>query len=178
MLLGVDRLDCIKGILHKLYAFEKFFESFPEWIGRVVLVQIAVPSRTDVVEYQRLRDKAHQVVSRINGRFGNLLVVPVHYLDTSLSFEHMVSLYRIADVLVVSSVRDGMNLVAYEFVACQKEKHGVLILLEFRGEWSLPSPRSNGPDEWVSAPSPASMICVSALRFRFCAGGVQLSAAR
>jgi hypothetical protein len=78
-------------------------------------------------------DNAHELVGKINGRFGNLLVVPVHYLDCSLSFEHMVSLYRIADVTLITSIRDGMNLVAYEYIACQQDRGGVLVLSEFAG---------------------------------------------
>ena len=116
-----------------VYSFERFFEQHPEWIGKVVLIQIAVPSRTDVPDYQRLREKAHELVGRINGRFGNLLVVPLHYLDASLSFSYLVSLYRVADAILITSMRDGMNLVAYEYIATQQHRNGVLILSEFAG---------------------------------------------
>ncbi|KAG7673541.1 hypothetical protein KSW81_006745 [Nannochloris sp. 'desiccata'] len=106
VMLGVDRLDMIKGIPQKLLAFEKFLEENPEWRDKVLLVQIAVPSRTDVPEYQRLRSMVHEVVGRINGQY---------------------------DVALVTSLRDGMNLVSYEYVACQRDNAGVLILSEFAG---------------------------------------------
>ncbi len=120
VILGIDRLDYIKGIPHKLYALERFLELNPRWIGKVVLVQIAVPSRTDVPEYQRLRSQTHQLVGRINGRFGSLASVPIHYLDQSIQFDMMCALYRVADVMLISSVRDGMNLVAYEYIAVRE----------------------------------------------------------
>lgn len=114
---------------------EKFLERNPHWIGKFVLVQIAVPSREEVPEYQRLRTVTHQLVGRINGRFGALDHVPIHYLDQSIPFQKMCALYRLADVAMVTSLRDGMNLVSFEFVACQVEKlkPGVLILSEFAG---------------------------------------------
>lgn len=85
-MLGVDRLDMIKGIPQKLLAYEKFLEEHPEWRDKVLLVQIAVPSRTDVPEYQKLRSMVHEIVGRINGQFGTLTYVPIHHLDRSLSF--------------------------------------------------------------------------------------------
>lgn len=131
--MGIDRLDYIKGLPHRLYAMERFFENNPDWIGEVVLVQIAVPSRTDVKEYQRLARDTHEIVGRINGRFGSISKSPIHYLDQSIPFPRMCALYRIADVCINTSLRDGMNLVSYEYVACQQDKSGVLILSEFAG---------------------------------------------
>ncbi|KAL4855450.1 hypothetical protein ACK3TF_003986 [Chlorella vulgaris] len=133
VMLGVDRLDMIKGIPQKLLAFEKFLEEFPEWRDKVLLVQIAVPSRTDVPEYQRLRSMVHEVVGRINGQYGTLTHVPIYHLDRQLSFNELVALYAITDVALVTSLRDGMNLVSYEYVACQRDNAGVLILSEFAG---------------------------------------------
>ncbi|CEL96125.1 unnamed protein product [Vitrella brassicaformis CCMP3155] len=133
VILGVDRLDYMKGIPHKLNGFDQFLEKNSEWIDRCVLVQLAVPSRTVVPEYQRLKSKVHELVGRIIGKRGGLASVPVHYLDQSLSFEELVALYRVADVAFISSLRDGMNLVSYEYIACQEGKHGVLILSEFAG---------------------------------------------
>jgi trehalose 6-phosphate synthase/phosphatase len=130
---GIDRSDYIKGIPHKLYAMERFFEENSDWAGKVVLIQIAVPSRTDVKEYQRLARETHEIVGRINGRFGSLASVPIHYLDQSIPFPRMCALYRVADVCINTSLRDGMNLVSYEYVACQQGKSGVLILSEFAG---------------------------------------------
>ncbi|KAL7602675.1 alpha,alpha-trehalose-phosphate synthase [UDP-forming] 1 isoform X2 [Lactuca sativa] len=131
--LGVDRLDMIKGIPQKILAFEKFLEENPDWHDKVVLLQIAVPTRTDVPEYQKLTCQVHEIVGRINGRFGSLTTVPIHHLDRSLDFHGLCALYAITDVALITSLRDGMNLVSYEFVACQASKKGVLILSEFAG---------------------------------------------
>ncbi|KAF6996875.1 hypothetical protein CFC21_013160 [Triticum aestivum] len=133
VMLGVDRLDMIKGIPQKILAFEKFLEENPEWIDKVVLLQIAVPTRTDVPEYQKLTSQVHEIVGRINGRFGTLSAVPIHHLDRSLDFHALCALYAVTDVALVTSLRDGMNLVSYEYVACQGSKKGVLILSEFAG---------------------------------------------
>ncbi|GMY37796.1 alpha,alpha-trehalose-phosphate synthase [UDP-forming] 1-like isoform X1 [Fagus crenata] len=133
VMLGVDRLDMIKGIPQKILAFEKFLEENPHWRDQVVLLQIAVPTRTDVPEYQKLTSQVHEIVGRINGRFGTLTAVPIHHLDRSLDFHALCALYAVTDVALVTSLRDGMNLVSYEFVACQASKKGVLILSEFAG---------------------------------------------
>lgn len=133
VLLGIDRLDYIKGIQHKIYALERLFQKHPEMAKEVVLVQIAVPSRTDVVEYQRLKAATHKLVGRVNGLYGSVGNSPLFYLDQSIPFDRMCALYRVADAMVITSVRDGMNLVAYEFIACQKDMAGSLILSEFAG---------------------------------------------
>ncbi|KAG6487460.1 hypothetical protein ZIOFF_056046 [Zingiber officinale] len=135
VMLGVDRLDMIKGIPQKILAFEKFLEENSAWRDKVVLLQIAVPTRTDVPEYQKLTSQVHEIVGRINGRFGTLTAVPIHHLDRSLDFHALCALYAVTGdyVALVTSLRDGMNLVSYEFVACQGEKKGVLILSEFAG---------------------------------------------
>ncbi|GAB4846615.1 threalose-6-phosphate phosphatase [Ancistrocladus abbreviatus] len=133
VMLGVDRLDMIKGIPQKILAFEKFLEENPNWRDKVVLLQIAVPTRTDVPEYQKLTSQVHEIVGRINGRFGTLTAVPIHHLDRSLDFHALCALYAVTDIALVTSLRDGMNLVSYEFVACQDAKKGVLILSEFAG---------------------------------------------
>ncbi|KAK7359163.1 hypothetical protein VNO77_01111 [Canavalia gladiata] len=133
LMLGVDRLDMIKGIPQKILAFEKFLEENSHWHDKVVLLQIAVPTRTDVPEYQKLTSQVHEIVGRINGRFGTLTAVPIHHLDRSLDFHALCALYAVTDVALVTSLRDGMNLVSYEFVACQASKKGVLILSEFAG---------------------------------------------
>ncbi|KAK1268221.1 Alpha,alpha-trehalose-phosphate synthase [UDP-forming] 1 [Acorus gramineus] len=130
VMLGVDRLDMIKGIPQKILAFEKFLEENAKWHDKVVLLQIAVPTRTDVPEYQKLTSQVHEIVGRINGRFGTLTAVPIHHLDRSLDFHALCALYAITDIALVTSLRDGMNLVSYEFVACQASKKGVLILSE------------------------------------------------
>ncbi|GFP87585.1 alpha alpha-trehalose-phosphate synthase [UDP-forming] 1 [Phtheirospermum japonicum] len=133
VILGVDRLDMIKGIPQKLVAFEKFLEENPEWRDKVVLLQIAVPTRSDVPEYQKIASQVHEIVGRINGKFGTLTAVPIHHLDRTLEFNTLCALYAVTDVMLVTSLRDGMNLVSHEFVACQSSKKGVLILSEFAG---------------------------------------------
>lgn len=133
IIVGVDRLDYIKGVPQKLHAFEVFLTENPEWIGKVVLVQVAVPSRGDVEEYQSLRATVNELVGRINGRFGTVEFVPIHFMHKSIPFDELISLYHVSDVCLISSTRDGMNLVSYEYIACQKEKNGALILSEFAG---------------------------------------------
>ncbi|KAG5461645.1 MAG: hypothetical protein BJ554DRAFT_6126, partial [Olpidium bornovanus] len=133
IIIGVDRLDYIKGVPQKLEAFEAFLTQHPEWIGKVVLVQIAVPSRGDVEEYQNLETAVNEQVGRINGKFGTVSFTPIVFLHRSVNFDELCSLYAAADVCLVSSTRDGMNLVSYEYIACQKERHGVMILSEFAG---------------------------------------------
>lgn len=133
VIVGVDRLDYIKGVPQKLHAFEIFLDEHPEWIGKVVLVQVAVPSRGDVEEYQSLRATVNELVGRINGKFGTVEFVPIHFMHKSIPFDELISLYKISDVCMVSSTRDGMNLVSYEYIACQQENNGVLILSEFAG---------------------------------------------
>ncbi|ORY54750.1 trehalose-6-phosphate synthase [Leucosporidium creatinivorum] len=133
IIVGVDRLDYIKGVPQKLHAMEVFLDEHPEWIGKVVLVQVAVPSRQDVEEYQNLRSDVNELVGRINGRFGTVEFMPIHFMHRSIPFEELTALYAVSDACLITSTRDGMNLVAYEYIACQQERHGVLILSEFAG---------------------------------------------
>jgi len=136
VILGIDRLDYTKGIPHKLMAFGCFLDLHPDWASNCVLVQLAVPSRRDVPEYQRLQRQVHELVGQICGRHSKLETgSPVIYLDQSMSFHDLVALYQVADVALITSLRDGMNLVAYEFVAAHKNREppGVLILSEFAG---------------------------------------------
>ncbi|GHJ88576.1 hypothetical protein NliqN6_4978 [Naganishia liquefaciens] len=133
VIIGVDRLDYIKGVPQKLHAMEIFLEQHPEMIGKVVLVQLAIPSRQDVEEYQNLRSMVNELVGRINGQFGTVEWVPIHFMHTSVPFEELTAMYALSDACLVTSTRDGMNLVAYEYISCQREKHGVMILSEFAG---------------------------------------------
>lgn len=133
VIVGVDRLDYIKGVPQKLHGLELFLTQHPEWIGKVVLVQLAVPSRQDVEEYQNLRATVNELVGRINGRFGTVEFMPIHFMHKSLAFDELCALYAVSDVCLVSSTRDGMNLVSYEYIACQQAKQGVMILSEFAG---------------------------------------------
>jgi trehalose 6-phosphate synthase len=113
VIVGVDRLDYIKGVPQKLHALELFLTQHPEWIGKVVLVQLAVPSRQDVEEYQNLRATVNELVGRINGRFGTVEFMPIHFMHKSLPFDELCALYAVSDVCLVTSTRDGMNLVSY-----------------------------------------------------------------
>ncbi|KAK4055065.1 Trehalose-6-P synthase/phosphatase complex synthase subunit [Microbotryomycetes sp. JL221] len=133
IIVGVDRLDYIKGVPQKLHAMEAFLDEHPEWIGKVVLVQVAVPTRQDVEEYQNLRASVNELVGRINGRFGTVEFMPIHFMHRSIPFDELTALYAVSDACLITSSRDGMNLVAYEYIACQQQGHGVLILSEFAG---------------------------------------------
>jgi trehalose 6-phosphate synthase/phosphatase len=132
-LVGVDRLDYSKGIERRLLAFERLLQTHPEWSTRARLVQIAVPSRAGVSAYRRLRERVDGLVGRINGAFGTPRWTPIHYMYRSVSDDLLVALYRAADVMVVTPVRDGMNLVAKEFAASRTDEDGVLVLSEFAG---------------------------------------------
>ena len=112
VIVGVDRLDYIKGVPQKLHGLELFLTQHPEWIGKVVLVQLAVPSRQDVEEYQNLRATVNELVGRINGRFGTVEFMPIHFMHKSLQFDELCALYALSDVCLVTSTRDGMNLVS------------------------------------------------------------------
>ena len=134
LILGVDRLDYSKGIPERLRAYERLLERFPEWRQKVALVQVSVPSRADVAEYAELRRVVENLVGRINGRFGEADWVPVRYLFRSYEHRVLAELYRAAAVAVVTPLRDGMNLVAKEFVAAQiASDPGVLVLSRFAG---------------------------------------------
>ncbi|HEY5683920.1 MAG TPA: trehalose-6-phosphate synthase [Acidimicrobiia bacterium] len=133
VMLGVDRLDYTKGIDIRLRAFETLLERRPDLHGRVVMVQLAVPSREAVGEYQLIRDDVERLVGRINGAYGRTEWVPVHYRYRSLPREELIAHYRAADVLAVTPLRDGMNLVAKEYVACRVDDNGALVLSEFAG---------------------------------------------
>lgn len=133
VVLGVDRLDYIKGVPHKLMAFEILLASQPQWKHNVVLVQIGVPSRTEVDEYKKLISQTNELVGRINAQYGSVEQAPIIFINQSVDFDRLCALYAVADVALVTSIRDGMNLVAYEYVVCQQERHGVLVLSEFAG---------------------------------------------
>jgi trehalose 6-phosphate synthase/phosphatase len=139
ILVGVDRLDYTKGIPRRLLAFERMLQTHSELREKVRLVQVAVPSRTGVEAYQDFRSLVDGLVGRINGAFGTPRWVPVHYIFRGLSAEDLVALYRAADVMLVTPLRDGMNLVAKEFLASRTDGDGVLVLSEFAGAaWELP----------------------------------------
>ena len=134
VVLGVDRLDYTKGIPYRLLAFERFLDEHPEMHGRVTLVQISVPTRESVREYEEERSRVEQLVGRINGRFSELHWSPIRYLYRSYSQEELAAFYRRAAVCMITPLADGMNLVAMEYVASQTaEDAGVLVLSKFCG---------------------------------------------
>ena len=133
LLLGVDRLDYTKGIGHRLKAFSELLDEGRLDPKETVLVQVATPSRERVEEYRRLRDEIELTVGRINGRHGLLERSAVTYLHRSYPQTEMAALYSVADVMLVTPLRDGMNLVAKEYVACRRHLTGALVLSEFTG---------------------------------------------
>jgi alpha,alpha-trehalose-phosphate synthase [UDP-forming] len=133
LLLGVDRLDYTKGILHRLRAYGELLDEGELDPRYAVLVQVASPSRERVEEYQRLRDEVEGIVGRINGDHSSVGRTAIHYLHQSFSKEEMAALYLAADVMLVTPLRDGMNLVAKEYVACHFDLRGALVLSEFTG---------------------------------------------
>jgi trehalose 6-phosphate synthase/phosphatase len=134
-ILSVDRLDYTKGILHRLEAYDEFLRQYPDYREKVTLIAVAVPSRTKVEAYSELREQVERLIGRINGDYGTVDWTPVLYLYRSLPFEKLTAMYAVADVGLITPLRDGMNLIAKEFVACQQDKHhpGVLILSEMAG---------------------------------------------
>lgn len=134
IILGVDRLDYTKGLVNRLKAFEVLLEKYPQHREKVSLLQISVPSRTDVKEYQDLKEEMDQLVGRINGRFTTANWSPIRYIYGCVGQTELAAYYRDADVALVTPLRDGMNLVAKEFVACQiNPSPGVLIVSPFAG---------------------------------------------
>jgi len=133
VILGVDRLDYTKGILHRLKAFKELLADGRLSVEDVTLVQVASPSRERVAAYQQLRDEVELTVGRINGDFATLEHTAVSYFHHSFPYEEMAALYVASDVLLVTALRDGMNLVAKEYVASRFDEDGVLVLSEFAG---------------------------------------------
>jgi trehalose 6-phosphate synthase/phosphatase len=131
--IGVDRMDYSKGLPEKLKSLDLLWERYPEYRGRFTFVQVAVPSRTDIDAYDELTQKVDRLVWEINDRYGTPGWQPVHLIKQSLPAERLAILYRAADVCIVASLRDGMNLVAKEFAVCQADERGVLLLSKFAG---------------------------------------------
>lgn len=133
IVLGVDRLDSTMGILRRLQAIEGLLESDPRLCERIRYVQVVVPSNVLAEAYPRLKAEVEEAVGRVNGRFGTLSAVPVHYVHQAITDDQLVALYSAADVMLVTPLRDGMNLVAKTFVAARVDDDGVLVLSEFAG---------------------------------------------
>lgn len=130
---SIDRLDYTKGVLRRVAAWERFLREHPEWRGRAVFVLVVVPSRTGVPMYEEMKRQIDREVGRINGELGELNWVPIVYLYRFIPSPTLMALYNIADVALITPLRDGMNLVAKEFVASKRDCRGVLILSELAG---------------------------------------------
>ncbi|MEA3500239.1 MAG: bifunctional alpha,alpha-trehalose-phosphate synthase (UDP-forming)/trehalose-phosphatase [Candidatus Marinimicrobia bacterium] len=133
IILSIDRLDYSKGISQRLKAFELFLEQNPEYVGKISLFVVVVPSRTQIKKYEELKTEIDKLVGKINGKYGEIDYTPIFYLYRSLPFETMVAVYNIADIALVTPFRDGMNLIAKEYIASKKNNKGVLILSEMAG---------------------------------------------
>ncbi len=134
LVISIDRLDYTKGLLQRLQAWERFLENEPRWQGKVTLLVLAVPTRTRIPLYRQLKDDFERSVGRINGRFATLAWQPIRYFYRTFDFPSLRALYQRADVALVTPLRDGMNLVAKEYVAAHAAgRNGVLILSETAG---------------------------------------------
>jgi trehalose 6-phosphate synthase/phosphatase len=133
MILSVDRLDYTKGIVQRLEAFDLFLRNNSKYRKRITFILVAVPSRTKVEHYRLLKRQLDELVGRINGKYGTIDWIPVWYLYRSLPFHKLVALYSVADITLVTPLRDGMNLIAKEFIATKNDGRGVLILSEMTG---------------------------------------------
>ncbi len=133
LILSIDRMDYTKGIPNRIKAFEYFLDTYPEYKEKVRLVMLAVPSRSNVPQYQKLKRETDELVGRINGKFATVSWTPIWYFYRSLPFEDLIDLYISSDVALITPIRDGMNLVAKEYVATRTQRTGVLILSEMAG---------------------------------------------
>ena len=133
LIFSVDRLDYSKGFLHRLAGFEYFLDAYPEWIGKIIFNMVIVPSRDTIASYQEMKHEIEAAVGRINGKYSTLAWLPILYQYKSLSFPELVALYSLSDVGLITPIRDGMNLVAKEYIACQTAEKGMLVLSETAG---------------------------------------------
>jgi trehalose 6-phosphate synthase/phosphatase len=133
LILSIDRMDYTKGIPNRLKAFARFLEKYPEFRQKVTLIMLAVPSRGEVDHYQLLKKEVDELVGQINGAYGSINYTPIWYFYRSLPFDNLIELYSSCDVALITPVRDGMNLVAKEYVASRINNTGVLILSEMAG---------------------------------------------
>ncbi|WP_432712885.1 bifunctional alpha,alpha-trehalose-phosphate synthase (UDP-forming)/trehalose-phosphatase [Pedobacter sp.] len=132
-ILSIDRLDYSKGIIQRLQAYELLLQTHPQYIGKLALYMVVVPSRDTVPQYKELRDRIDQMVGNINASYRTMDWLPIHYFYRSFSVELLSALYSAADICLVTPMRDGMNLVSKEYVASRTENNGVLILSEMAG---------------------------------------------
>ena len=133
LILSIDRLDYTKGIPNRLRSFEIFLERHPEFRNHVTLILLVVPSRSEVEQYKLLKSEIDELVGRINGHYGGINYTPIWYFYRSLPFENLVELYSSSDVALITPIRDGMNLVAKEYIASRVNQTGVMIISEMAG---------------------------------------------
>ncbi len=133
IIFSVDRLDYTKGVMQRLDALEAFLQLNPDWKEKIVFILVVVPSRDEIQTYWERKQMIEQAVGRINGKFGTLTWLPIVYRYASLTFPQLMALYTACDVAMITPVRDGMNLVAKEFVASRQDQQGVLLLSELTG---------------------------------------------
>lgn len=133
VIVTVDRLDPTKGIAERLEAYHEFLRQSPSLHGKVVMAMLAVPSRTEIEEYQNLKERVEGLVKKINSEFGTRKWQPIDYMSQAIPVESVTALYQVADVAFITPIRDGMNLVAKEFIASKPKNDGVLILSETAG---------------------------------------------
>ena len=133
IILSIDRLDYTKGILNRLKGYENLLEKNPRWRGKVLLIMVVVPSRTAIEQYGEMKKKIEELVGRINGRFGSIDWTPILYQYRFLPIPSLLALYGESDVALVTPLRDGMNLIAKEYIATRRDQTGVLILSEMAG---------------------------------------------
>ncbi len=131
--LSIDRLDYSKGISNRLEAFELLLDKYPEYRGKLVLIMVVVPSRIGVFEYEQMKKQIEELVGRINGKFGTIGWTPILYQYRNLSLYPLSALYSMSEVALVTPLRDGMNLIAKEYIASRNDRTGVLILSEMAG---------------------------------------------
>ena len=132
-ILTIDRLDYTKGIVQRIKAFEIFLDTYPEYLERVKLIMLSVPSRENVSDYKKLKKETDEIVGRINGKYTTVTWTPISYYYRSMSFNQLIELYMKSDIAMITPVRDGMNLVAKEYIATRVNGDGVLILSEMAG---------------------------------------------
>ena len=133
LIFSIDRLDYTKGLLYRLNAFERFLEKYPEWHFKVVFNMIVIPSRDKIESYRKIKKEIEATVGRMNGKYSTLHWRPIIYQYKSIAFNELVAIYNMSDVGFITPLRDGMNLVAKEYVACQNERYGMLVLSEMAG---------------------------------------------
>ena len=133
LILSIDRLDYTKGVVNRIKAFELFLTKYPEYLEKVRLVMLTVPSRSSVSDYKRLKKETDEIVGRVNGKFATINWTPIWYYYRAMAFDDLIDLYMTSDIAMITPVRDGMNLVAKEFVATRVKGDGVLILSEMAG---------------------------------------------